>query len=372
MLQRATNGAFFVGSPLSRRPGFGNNHPLSIPRVASVMALCEALGWWAEGEFRLAGAADQAVLARFHAEDYIRALFRADQAGRAEIQDRQRYAIGTSENPVFPGVFARAATAVGGSILAAQLALQHGTSFHPAGGTHHGLRDRAHGFCYFNDPAFAIQTLLDGGAARVLYADLDAHHGDGVQQAFLQQARVLCLSIHERDRWPYSGAADDRGAGYARNFPVPPGFSDAELRFLLNEAVLPLAARFRPEAVVITCGTDALAGDPLSSMALSNSGLWEAVDSLRSLSPATVVLGGGGYNPWTLARCWTGLWARLSGRAIPDPLPEVACRILRNLESDLVDEEQVSPLWLNSLADPRGDGDGEVRGEVMALAQAAA
>jgi len=366
MLHRAKPLASFVGSPISRRPGFGRNHPLSIPRVASVMSLCEALGWWDDGEFRLAEAASGEVLSRFHDADYIQALRDADQAGRVEVPERERYAIGTSENPIFPGVFERAATAVGGSILAAQLALEQGSAFHPAGGTHHGMRDRAHGFCYFNDPAFAIQTLLDGGAARVLYVDLDAHHGDGVQQAFLHQERVLCVSIHERDRWPHTGAADDRGAGFARNFPVPPGFHDAELAFLMNEAVLPQAERFGPEAVVITCGTDALAGDPLSAMALSNCGLWEAVDSLRSLSPATVVLGGGGYNPWTLARCWTGLWARLSGRAIPDSLPEAACRILRNLECDLVDEEDVCPRWLDSLADP-GSG-GEVRDEVMALA----
>src|SRR5690606_33038489 len=112
--------------------------------------------------------------------------------------------------------------------------------------------------------------------------------------------------------------------------------NDSELDLLLAEAVLPAAARFEPEAVVVTCGTDALAGDPLSGMELSNVALWDAVDALRGLGGRTVILGGGGYNPWTLSRCWAGLWARLSGREIPDRLPPAAAALLASLDCDLV------------------------------------
>jgi acetoin utilization protein AcuC len=115
--------------------------------------------------------------------------------------------------------------------------------------------------------------------------------------------------------------------------------------------VLPLAARVAPEAVVLACGADALAGDPLSSMALTNVALWSAVERVVEIAPAAVVLGGGGYNPWTVARYWTGLWGRLSGRRIPTALPAEARAILAWLRSDLVDDEDVRGEWLTTLAD---------------------
>jgi acetoin utilization protein AcuC len=358
--------ALFVASEFCRRRGFGTNHPLAIPRVSAVLELCERLGWLDEGCYRESRVAGTAELTAVHAADYVEALRASDAAGKVERGVRERYGFGTFENPLFPGVFERAATAVGGSLLAAELALEGRAVFHPAGGTHHGRRERASGFCYFNDPVFAIRRLLDGGAARVLYVDLDAHHGDGVQQAFLDEPRVRFVSIHEQGRWPYTGAADDLGHGHARNLPVPAGFNDSELGFLLDEAVLPLAHEFGPEAVVVTCGTDALAGDPLSGMALSNVALWDAVGRVIGTSGPAVVLGGGGYNPWTLARCWTGLWGRLSGREVPMELPAAARVILQGLACDLVDDEDVESAWLTTLADvPRP---GPVRGEVKSLA----
>ncbi len=358
--------ALFVASDFCRQPGFGRHHPLSIPRVSTVLELCERLGWLDAATYRDARAASVAQLTAYHDPAYVEALRCSDAARRVEAGIRARHGFGTLENPLFAGVFERAATAVGGSILAAELALERRIVFHPAGGTHHGRRDRASGFCYFNDPVFAILTLLGHGLERVLYVDLDAHHGDGVQDAFLDDARVRVISIHETGRWPHTGAADDRGRGHARNLPVPAGFNDDELDFLLDEVVLPLGAGFAPQAVVVTCGTDALAGDPLSRLALSNVALWRAVERVVELAVPAVVLGGGGYNPWTLARCWTGLWGRLAGHEVPMVLPAEAQVILKGLACDLVDDEDVQPEWLTSLADrPRG---GAVRDQVRALA----
>jgi len=316
-----------------------------------VLRLCEELGWADAASFREAPAARTEDLLRFHDREYVAALRDADAAGHVTTAVRERFGFGTLENPLFPGVFARAATAVGGSMLAAELALDGRVVFHPAGGTHHGRPGRASGFCYFNDPVFAIMAFLDHGVQRVLYVDLDAHHGDGVQDAFAGNHTVLTISVHEKGRWPYTGAADDAGGGNAVNLPVPSGFNDSELQFLLQSIVLPCAEAFMPQAVVITCGTDALEGDPLSRLALSNGALWSAVERLVGPIGPAVVLGGGGYNPWTLARAWTGLWGRLSGRDIPATLPSAAGRILADLQCDLVDDEDVRAEWLTTLAD---------------------
>lgn len=358
--------ARFISHPAFHDAGFGAHHPLSIPRHATVLGLCRALDWLEDRDLVTCQQADAQLLRRFHAEDYLEAFMKASAGGVISRAGRQRYGLGTMENPLFPGLWERATATVGGAIMAAQLALEGAIAFHPAGGTHHGRPGRASGFCYFNDPVFSILRLLDGGAARVAYVDLDAHHGDGVQDAFAGDARVLTLSIHEQDRWPYTGRANDRGGGRAYNFPVPAGFNDSELDFLLSEAVAPIVTGFAADAVVITAGADALAGDPLSGLALSNVALWRAVETTLHLAPMGIVLGGGGYNPWTAARAWTGLWGRLAKRPpAPDPLPACAQTILRNLACDLVDDEDVRPDWLCRLEDPPNSG--PVRAQIETL-----
>lgn len=344
--------AVLINDRAAKSPGFGTDHPLAIPRVATVFALCETLGWIAAGQLRESPEASEAELSQFHDPEYIAALREAEAAGVASVQVRERFRIGTRENPLFPGLFSRAAASVGGSVLAADLALQGHVVFHPSGGTHHGRPASASGFCYFNDPVFALRRFAAHGLTRILYVDLDAHHGDGVQDAVRDDPRIHTFSIHEENRWPFTGGADDRGGGRSVNLPVPKGFHDAELQFLMHAVVLPRARQVQPEAMVITCGADGLAGDPLCGMELSNVALWKAVAELIELAPAAVVLGGGGYNPWTVARCWSGLWGILSGRHIPMELPPGGQRILAGLSCDLIDEDEVDPLWLRTLADP--------------------
>lgn len=359
----------FVSHDVYRQTGYGGNHPLAIARVGPVMDLCDALGWLDAQSYRESPRASDEELLWFHAADYLAAVKEASASGTVDARVRARYGLGTMENPLFPGLFERAATSVGGSILAADLALEGRIAYHPAGGTHHGKRDRASGFCYFNDPVFAVLRLLRAGLSRLLYVDLDAHHGDGVQDAFAADPRVWTLSIHERGRWPHTGGIDDIGEGRACNLPVPPEFNDSELDALMRGVVLPLARRIRPEAVVVTCGADALAGDPLSKMALSNVALWRAVEQLAAVAPAAVILGGGGYNPWTVARYWTGLWGCLAQRQIPLQLPPEARAILKRLSCDLVEDEDMRPEWTTTLADAPNPG--AVRPEIETLVERA-
>lgn len=350
----------FISSEIYRATGYTGNHPLAIQRIGAVLTLCEQLGWLdrsGPNAYVQSPIASLEDILKFHDANYVAALRAAEARGGVTQEERERYRLGTLENPVFKGLFERAATSVGGSMLAARLALKAGVVYHPSGGTHHGMKDRAGGFCFFNDPVFSILTFLEQGIERVLYVDLDAHHGDGVEAAFAGDERVFLISVHEGNRWPFTGGLDDRAGGNARNLPVPREMNDSEMDFLMTGAVLPLARRFEPQALVITCGADALLGDPLSSLALSNSCLWDAVMALTKIAPASVVLGGGGYNPWTVARCWTGLWGRIADKVMPDILPAETVAYLKSLECDLVDdEEDMQPFWTQTLVDPRNTG----------------
>lgn len=361
-----------IGSEIYRRSSYGGRHPLAIPRVSLMLDLVRVLGWVPDGIYVEAPRATPAELARFHDPAYIAAVQRAEQERRVAPDVSERYHIGRSGNPIYPEVFSRPATACGATLAAVELLLSgHDapTIIHsPAGGTHHGRRDRAAGFCYFNDVVLGVLRLLDRGVARVLYVDLDAHHGDGVEAAFRDEPRVLTISVHERDRWPHTGILEDQGPSW-RNLPVPPGFNDSELAFLLDEAVLPLALGFAPEVVVIQSGADALADDPMTKLALSNRALWHAVDRLRRVAPRTLVLGGGGYNPWAVARCWAGIWATVAGIEMLERLPDAAERLLRAVEWRHSLARNPPERWFTTLADPPQDG--PVRPEIRAVAAAA-
>ena len=226
----------------------------------------------------------------------------------------------------------------------------------PGGGTHHGRRDRASGFCYLNDPVLGILTWLDGGLERVVYLDLDAHHGDGVQDAFHADPRVLTVSVHEEGRWPRTGAAQDRAGGSARNLPVPQGCNDTELRWLLDHAILPLIERARPQAIFLQCGADALEEDPLARLSLSNNAHRGVVEAIRGLAPRLLVTGGGGYNPYTVARCWAGVWATLNRIAIPARTTSAAESVLRGLTYNRAAGRNPPEHWFTTLQDAPREG----------------
>ena len=375
--------ARFIGSDIYRTSGYGIRHPLAIPRVSTCIDLCCALDWLPAEAYVDSPLATAAELARFHDPAYIEALIETERSQRPAAAVRRRFNIGRDGNPIFPEMFRRPATACGGSILGARLVRDGGAVYNPAGGTHHGRPDRASGFCYLNDPVLAILALLDGGLGRVLYLDVDAHHGDGVQAAFAEDGRVLTVSVHEAGRWPMptagqeggpapggaaSGCAADRAGGMARNLPVPRGFNDSEMAFLLEAAVLPLAEAFEPEAVVLQCGADALEEDPLSRLSLSNLALWQVVSAAKGMAPRLLVLGGGGYNPWSVGRCWAGVWATLNGFEVPDRVPAAAEAILRGLTWRHSRGRSPPVHWFTTLADqPRP---GTIRPEVRAVARA--
>ncbi len=360
----------YIGSEIYRGSTYGPSHPLAIPRVSTCTDLCRAMGWLPDAQFLTAPMASVAEVTRFHDPAYVAALQRAEATQSVSEEDRARFRIGAEGNPVYPEIWRRPATSAGGIMLAARLTAGEGGIVHcPGGGTHHGRRDRASGFCYLNDPVLGILTWLDLGLRRIVYLDIDAHHGDGVQDAFHDDERVLTISIHEDGRWPGTGLATDRAGGAARNLPVPRGFNDTELRWLLHEAVLPLIARHRPDAILLQSGADGLEEDPLAKLSLSNNAHIEVAATLRDLGVPLIVVGGGGYNPYTVGRCWACIWATLNCLEIPARTTPAAEAVLRALRYNRAAGRNPPDHWFTTMRDaPR---EGPVRDAVKQVADLA-
>jgi acetoin utilization protein AcuC len=359
----------YIGSEVYRFSTYGPTHPLAVPRVSTCTDLIRAMGWLDETQFATAPLASVAEITRFHDPGYVAALQRAERDQAVSAADRDRYRIGIDGNPVYPEIFTRPATSAGGVMLGARLTLGGGVVHCPGGGTHHGRPDRASGFCYLNDPVLGMLTWLDAGLERIVYLDIDAHHGDGVQDAFADDDRVLTISIHEAGRWPGTGEAEDRAGGAARNFPVPRGLNDSEMRWLMQNAVLELVAAYRPQAILLQTGADALEEDPLARLALSNNAYFEVVRAVRDLAPGLLVVGGGGYNPFTTGRCWAGIWATLNDLTIPERTTPMAEAVLRALTYNRAAGRNPPEHWFTTLRDaPR---EAMVRNEIKRLADMA-
>jgi acetoin utilization protein AcuC len=340
-----------IGSEIYRLAAFLPPHPLAVDRAMLAKDLIQALGWLPPAQYVESPQASIAELTAFHDPGYIAALAQAEAEQDLPPAMRETYRIGAESNIIHQAVFRRPATSAGGALLAAQLTAGGGIVHAPGVGNHHGRPARASGFCFVNDIALAILRWRALGIRRVAYLDLDAHHGDGVETAFADDPDVLTISVHEAGRWPRTGSESDSARGI-HNFPVPQGLNDTELNFLLDAAILPLITAHQPEAILLLPGADALADDPMAKLSLSNNALWAAAAALLPLAPRLAVLGGGGYNPYALARCWAGLWAVLNDIPIPDTLPPAAQALLRGVAYFRPAGRNPPAHWLNTLRDP--------------------
>ena len=365
---QATPPPRFIGSEIYRHSSYGAWHPLRVPRVSTVMDLARSLGWLPPEQFITSPRAKPSALTGYHTPAYLEALQVAESAQSVTDEVRQRHGLGTPSNPLFKEMYRRPATSAGASLLAGELLKRGGVIYSPAGGTHHGMPDRANGFCYLNDPVLAIQSLRRNGAQRIAYVDIDAHHPDGVEFAFMDDPDTLQISVHEENRWPRTGQLDDLGQGQVFNLPVAAGLNDTEMALIRDTLILPLVSDFRPDAIVLQCGADAVTEDPQSRLTLSNNAHWSIVAALKPLAPRYLVLGGGGYNPWSVGRLWTGVWAVLNGHSIPDILPPSAQDVLGALTwHGPMRQHHPEPHWISTLRDaPRN---GPIRDEVWRRVQ---
>lgn len=290
--------------------GFPGGHPFGPDRHAAFMHELERSECWERLERRTARPATREELELFHTPQYLAQVEAASRAGEGFLD--------AGDTPAFAGVYAAAANVVGGTLeaLAGIMAGPLRRAFIPIAGLHHAGRDHAAGFCVFNDCGVAIEAARRRyGLQRVAYVDIDAHHGDGVFYAFEDDPFLAFADLHEDGRFLYPGTGDrsesGRGAaaGTKLNIPMPPGAGDAQFRRAFEEVERYLEAQ-RPELILLQCGADSLAADPITHLAYTEAAHAHAAARLRILAHRhcggrLLAMGGGGYNRRNLARAWT-------------------------------------------------------------------
>ncbi|WP_433296705.1 acetoin utilization protein AcuC [Actinoplanes sp. CA-030573] len=305
------------------------DHPLNPVRVELTMALARELGV-------LDRAGVQMVTPRPATDDDLTRIHRPDYLDAVRLAPSDPFfrgwGLNTPDNPVFDGMHEASARICGASIAAAEAVWEGRTTraVNVAGGLHHAMAARAAGFCVYNDPAVAIARLLDRGAQRVAYVDVDVHHGDGVQTAFYDDPRVLTISLHESPLalFPGTGFSEEVGGpsaeGMAVNVPLPPGTSDRGWLRAFHAIVPSILRAYAPEVVFSQCGADAHRLDPLADLSLSVDGQRAAYIAMRDLADELcdgrwIATGGGGYAlVEVVPRAWTHLLAVATGEPL-DP-----------------------------------------------------
>jgi acetoin utilization protein AcuC len=316
-----------VFGPRSLTYDFGPQHPLTPRRFGPGIDLLRAVG--AEPTIAPEPASDDDLLA-CHTPAYVRVV----RSFSADPSRPPAAGISPGDNPPFLGMHEAAASVAGGSLAAAD-AILGGTAnhaFHPGGGLHHAMPDRASGFCIYDDPALAIARFRSAGL-RVLYVDLDTHHGDGVQAIHLDDPGVLTFSIHESGDYlfPGSGAIDELGSGVAAgtsvNLPLEPFTGESAWLAGVTALVPALAAAFGPDAIVSQHGADSHAWDPLAHLRVTTTAMGAAarlIDQVahRYAGGRWLATGGGGYDAYRVVpRTWSLVWLAGAHRQAPDLLP---------------------------------------------------
>jgi len=284
-------------------------------------------GLYKQMEIYRPGLATADQLTRFHSDDYINflKLITPDTMGEY-IRQLQRFNVG-EDCPVFDGLYEFCQIYTSGSIGGAARLNQNQSDIviNWAGGLHHAKKSEASGFCYVNDCVLAMLELLKHHQ-RVLYIDIDIHHGDGVEEAFYSTNRVMTVSFHKfGEYFPGTGDVKDtghgEGKGYSLNFPLKDGMDDRSFVGIFRPVIQRVMDRFRPEAICLQCGADSLSGDRLGCFNLTLKGHAACVAFVRSFGVPMLVLGGGGYTMRNVARCWTYETGILLGQQLQDELP---------------------------------------------------
>jgi acetoin utilization protein AcuC len=310
----------FIYSAELEQGGYPEACPFNTHRAGKTRETARSMGLLS-GSDRMEVAPDRVArdeLECFHTRAYLDALRRAGQ-GEHNLSALSM-GLGTPDCPIFKDMYDYVTLAAGGSTTGARLLLDGVAriAFNPSGGFHHAHPGMASGFCYLNDIVLAANRFLDAGK-RVLFLDVDVHHGDGVQDAFYDSNRVMTVSLHESGHtlFPGTGSEADigigEGTGYSVNLPLPVGTYDKAYRRVFDEGALPLIKAYNPDVVIFEVGMDGLAGDPLAHLNLTNNVYADIAHEVTQLGKPLLVTGGGGYHIENTVRGWALLWGVLCG-----------------------------------------------------------
>ncbi|KAJ7135320.1 histone deacetylase RPD3 [Mycena filopes] len=289
---------------------FGYNQYLKPHRVKMTHDLISAYDMLDKMHVLKPARSSAETMTSFHTDEYVQFLSRVTPETAAKLSfNGTRFLVG-DDNPPFEGVFEFSSISAGGSIAASQR-INLGAAdiaINWAGGLHHAKKAEASGFCYINDIVLGILELLRD-VPRVLYIDIDCHHGDGVEEAFYTTDRVMTCSFHKYGAYfPGTGTQEDRGRGkgkgYAVNVPLKDGITDEAYKSVFEPVIAKILEVYRPSAVVLQCGADSLAGDKLGCFNLTMQGHAHCVQYMRQQNVPLVLLGGGGYTVKNVARAW--------------------------------------------------------------------
>lgn len=297
----------YYGEELGRYH-FGADHPFGPDRLDAFWHETQARGLDRRARLGAPASCGEQDLLRFHTPEYV-ARVRAQSKTGTGLLDY-------GDTPAVPGIYEAACFVVGTGLAATERIISEGgRAFIPIGGLHHARRDRAGGFCVFNDIGVIVETLRAvHGIERVAYVDIDAHHGDGVYYSFADDPLLFIADLHEDGRYLYPGTGDanETGTGIAAgtklNIPLPPGADDERFRTEWSR-VEEFLHTARPEFILLQAGADSIAGDPITHLALSPASHRLAAERLRALAEEycdgrLLGLGGGGYNRTNLAQAW--------------------------------------------------------------------
>ncbi|KAF8213414.1 histone deacetylase complex, catalytic component RPD3 [Mycena galopus ATCC 62051] len=306
---------------------YGPGHPMKPTRIRMCHSLVMNYGLYKKMEIFRAKPATKREMTQFHSDEYVEFLNRITPSNmNSYVKEQHKYNVG-DDCPVFDGLFDYCSISAGGSMEgAARLSRDKcDIAVNWAGGLHHAKKSEASGFCYVNDIVLGILELLRYHT-RVLYIDIDVHHGDGVEEAFYTTDRVMTVSFHKYGEYfPGTGELRDvgvmKGKYYSLNFPLRDGISDENYKSVFEPVIQQVMDSYDPSAIVLQCGTDSLSGDKLGCLNLSMRGHANCVKFVKSFHRPLLLLGGGGYTMRNVSRAWayeTGLAAGVElGPEIP-------------------------------------------------------